>query len=130
IFDELYDFVKMAEFNHLGAFIFSREKGTAAARLKNIVGQTVAEMRLDAIMNLQAGISKKINQRMVGHIVPVLVEGVDPETDFLLKGRTVAMAPDVDGQVFITKGRGMVGEIAPVLIKEAHVYDLSGEIIE
>ena len=130
IFDELYDFVKMAEFNHLGAFIFSREKGTAAARLKNIVGQTVAEMRLDAIMNLQAGISKKINQRMVGHIVPVLVEGVDSETGFLLKGRTVTMAPDVDGQVFITKGRGMVGEIAPVLIKEAHVYDLLGEIID
>ena len=130
IFDELYDFVKTVEFNHLGAFIFSREKGTSAAGFKDVVEQGVAEMRLDAIMSLQADISEKNNQRMVGHIVPVLVEGVDPETDFLLKGRTAAMAPDVDGQVFINKGRGIVGEIVPVFIKEAHIYDLIGEIIE
>jgi hypothetical protein len=39
------------------------------------------------------------------------------------------MAPDVDCQVLINKGRGMVGEITPVLIKEAYPYDLVGEII-
>ncbi len=130
IFDELYRFVRMAEFDHLGAFIFSPEEGTPAARLEGVVERKVAEERVDAIMGLQAEISMRKNQRMVGHTVPVLVEGVSPETDLLLKGRTARMAPDVDGQVLINKGTGVTGEILPVLIKEAHTYDLVGEIIE
>lgn len=129
IFDELYDFVKLAEFDHLGVFIFSPEKGTPAARLKDAPERKVAEKRLEAIMSLQAEISKERNQRMVGDTIQVLIEGFSPETDLLLKGRTATMAPDVDGHVLINKGHGEVGEIVRVLITEAHTYDLVGEII-
>lgn len=118
----------MASFDHLGAYIFSPEKGTLAARLKGIPDHRIAEERLDAIMRLQANISKKNNQRLVNKTVPVLIEGLSPETDLLLSGRTATMAPDVDGRVLINKGQGVVGEITPVLIKEAHSYDLVGEI--
>jgi ribosomal protein S12 methylthiotransferase len=128
IYKELYDFVEMASFDHLGAYIFSPEKGTLAARLKGIPDHRIAEERLDAIMRLQANISKKNNQRLVNKTVPVLIEGLSPETDLLLSGRTATMAPDVDGRVLINKGQGVVGEITPVLIKEAHSYDLIGEI--
>jgi ribosomal protein S12 methylthiotransferase len=128
IFDELYGFVKAAEFDHLGAFIFSPEEGTPAARLETGVEGRVAKNRMDAIMRLQAEISGRKNRGMVGHMVSVLVEGVSPETDLLLKGRTATMAPDVDSQVLINKGEGVIGEIAPVRIKEAHTYDLVGEI--
>ncbi|MBW2168134.1 MAG: TRAM domain-containing protein [Deltaproteobacteria bacterium] len=79
-------------------------------------------------MTLQKEISKRLNQRLVGHTVAVLIEGVSPETDLLLKGRTETMAPDVDGQVLINKGEGVAGEIMPVLITDAHEYDLVGEI--
>ena len=128
IFDELYHFVRIAEFDHLGAFTFSPEKGTLAARLGGIVERKVAEERLDVIMGLQAEISERNNHRMVGQTVPVLVEGVSPETDLLLQGRTGTMAPDVDGQVLINKGEGVIGEIVPVRIREAHAYSLVGEI--
>ena len=128
IFDELYSFVKAVEFDHLGAFIFSPEEGTPAARLETVVEERVAKERLDAIMLLQAEISRRKNQGMVGHRVSVLVEGVSPETDLLLKGRTATMAPDVDGQVLINKGDAVIGEIAPVRIREAHAYDLVGQI--
>ena len=128
IFDELYSFVKAVEFDHLGAFIFSPEEGTPAARLETVVEERVAKERLDAIMRLQAEISRRKNQGMVGHRVSVLVEGVSPETDLLLKGRTATMAPDVDGQVLINKGDAVIGEIAPVRIREAHAYDLVGQI--
>jgi len=129
VFNELYEFVKSTGFDHLGAFIFSPEKGTRAARLKDIPERKVTERRLDAIMSLQAEISKKKNQDLVDCVVPVLIEGTSSETDLLLSGRTSTMAPDVDGQVLINKGRGVVGEITPVLIKEAHAYDLVGEIV-
>ncbi len=130
IFDELYGFVRAAEFDHLGGFIYSPEAGTSAARLETVVEESVAKERLDAIMSLQAQISERKNQEMVGHIVSVLVEGVSPETHLLLKGRTAAMAPDVDGQVLINKGEGVIGEIVPVRIEKAHTYDLVGGIIQ
>lgn len=128
-FGELRDFVRAAEVDHLGVFVFSREKGAPATRLKQTVECETAEQRRDEIMMLQKGISNKLNQKMVGRVVPVLIEGVNPETDLLLKGRTATMAPDVDGQALINKGNGVTGEILPVLINEAHSYDLIGEIV-
>ncbi len=129
IFDGLCSFVGSAQVDHLGAFVFNREKGTSAARFKSTVDKEMAEKRLDRIMNIQADISRKANQQMVGNIIPVLVEELNPETDLLLNGRTETMAPDVDGQVLINRGEGLIGEIMPVLISEAHTYDLVGEIM-
>jgi ribosomal protein S12 methylthiotransferase len=128
-FRELYEFVRAAEFDHLGAFIFSPETGTPAARLGRRVKKKEAEERLDAVMRLQAGISRKKGKSLVGETIPVLVEGSSDETDLLLRGRTATMAPDVDGQVLINKGIGRIGEILPVRITEAHAYDLVGEIL-
>jgi ribosomal protein S12 methylthiotransferase len=127
-FAELCDFVRMAEFEHLGVFAFSREKGTVAAHFEQTVAPAVAKRRRDTIMDIQADISRKLNQRVVGNIIPTLVEGPSPETDLLLQGRTATMAPDVDSRVLINKGEGKVGTIMPVLIREAHAYDLVGEI--
>jgi len=129
IYRELYDFVEKAKFDHLGTFIFSPEKGTPAARLKGLPDQRIAEERQEAVMRLQSEITRKRNQRLVNKTVSVLIEGFSPETDLLLSGRTSAMAPDVDGRVLINKGKGVVGEITPVLINEAHAYDLIGEIV-
>jgi len=129
-FRELYEFLKSAEFDRLGVFSFSPEQGTAAARMENRVDERVAQARLREIMELQKGISKRLNQRLVGRTVPVLVEGLSPETELLLTGRTAAMAPDVDGQVLINEGSATVGDIVPVRITEAHPYDLVGGIAE
>jgi ribosomal protein S12 methylthiotransferase len=129
MFDELCDFVTMAQFDHLGVFVFSGEIGTVAARLKPAIRLEIGQTRAEKIIDLQADISRKINQQTVGDIVPVLIEGMSPETDLLLKGRTATMAPEVDGQVLINRGQGMAGEIMPVLITEAHPYDLVGEIV-
>jgi ribosomal protein S12 methylthiotransferase len=128
-FEELYNFVKISEFDHLGTFVYSPENGTPAARLKGIPEEGVSEKRRDAIMKLQADISYKKNSKIIGKVVPVLVEGVSPETELLLCGRTIQMAPDVDSQVLINKGEGVPGEIQKVRITEAHSYDIIGEII-
>jgi ribosomal protein S12 methylthiotransferase len=129
MFRELCEFVRETRFDHLGAFVFSPEKGAAASRLQPTVKTDLAKQRLDEIMAIQSGISMEINNRMVGCVTPVLIEGVNHETDLLLNGRTATMAPDVDGSVLINKGVGEAGEIMPVLISEAHPYDLVGEIL-
>jgi ribosomal protein S12 methylthiotransferase len=130
MFRELCDFVMMAQFDHLGVFVFSPEKGAPSSRLKRTVSLKEARRRRDRLMALQAAISERKNQRMIGRVLPVLVEGPCTETDLLLTGRLATMAPDVDGQVLINKGEGKVGAIMPVRITEAHTYDLIGEILE
>ena len=129
MFEELRDFVKMAQFEHLGVFAFSPEKGTPAARFPDQVDGEVAFKRRERLMQLQADISKKHHRQLLGRVLPVLVEGESSETDLLLAGRTATMAPDVDGRVLINDGEGVVGDILPVLITEAHAYDLVGKIL-
>jgi ribosomal protein S12 methylthiotransferase len=130
MFQELCDFVREARFEHLGAFVFSAEKGTPAARLPDRVDPAEAKRRHSEIMRIQQEIAEAANRRLLGTTVPVLVEGFSPETSLLLTGRTATMAPDVDGQVLINKGEGRVGEILPVRITESHAYDLVGEVTE
>jgi ribosomal protein S12 methylthiotransferase len=130
IFNKLMEFIKLVEFENLGTFIFSPEKGTRAARLEGLPQASIAEERLKEIMELQATLSQNRNQRLVGKTLPVILDGFSDETDLLLSGRTAGMAPDVDGRVLINKGQGKIGEIKPVLINEVYAYDLIGEIIE
>jgi len=127
-FRALCDFIREAKFDRLGVFSFSPEKGTPAARLKDGIPREVVESRIEVVMEIQAENSRELNNQLVGKTVPVLVEGLHPETDLLLNGRTATMAPDVDGQVLINKGTAAVGEIVPVRISEAHTYDLVGGI--
>ena len=129
MFEGLCDFVRMAEFDYMGVFTFSPEKGTRAARLSPQVESAIASERRKKLMAIQAGISKRKKQQMIGRVLPVLIEGESPETDLLLAGRTATMAPDVDGRVLINEGEGVVGEIMPVLITGAHEYDLVGGIV-
>ena len=127
-FRELCDFIREARFDRLGVFPFSPEKGTPAARLKDSIPQEMVECRIEEVMKIQAENSRKLNEELVGKTVPVLVEGLHPETELLLSGRTATMAPEVDGQVLINEGSATVGEIVPVRITEVHTYDLVGSI--
>jgi ribosomal protein S12 methylthiotransferase len=127
-FKELCSFLHEAQFERLGVFAFSPEKGTRAARFKDSIPQSVVNDRFHELIEIQATISRKINKGLVGKTVPVIVEGLSPETDLLLTGRTARMAPDIDGQVLINEGNAMVGDIVPVHITEAHTYDVVGSI--
>jgi ribosomal protein S12 methylthiotransferase len=66
----------------------------------------------------------------VGTVQPVLVEGISPESEYLLTGRLITQAPDIDGQVYLTAGVGQVGEIQSVRLTRALPFDLVGEILD
>ena len=88
-----------------------------------------ARRRARQIKTLQAKIVKARLRALVGTIQEVRVEGVSPESDYLLTGRLRSQAPEIDGQVYITAGVGRVGEIQPVHLTRALPYDLVGEIV-
>ena len=89
----------------------------------------LARQRARRLKALQAGIVKEKLKALLGSVKPVLVEGVSPESDYLLSGRLITQAPEIDGQVYITAGEGRVGEVQPVRLTRALPYDLLGEIV-
>jgi len=129
-FQTLFDFVKEAEFEHVGVFTYSLEEGTPAYGLGDPVPERTKQSRKRKLLELQQKISRAKNQALVGQVLEVLVEGAHEETDMVLKGRHRGQAPEVDGNVLIVGGEPKVGAIQSVRITEAHAYDLVGEVVE
>jgi ribosomal protein S12 methylthiotransferase len=129
-FANLLGFVNEGHFDRVGVFKYSREEGTPAAELADQVPERIKKSREQKLMKAQQRVSFRRNRSLVGRIVPVLVEGFSEETDLLLSGRSMRQAPDIDGQVYITAGQAMVGDIVPLRITDSSDYDLIGEIVE
>jgi ribosomal protein S12 methylthiotransferase len=129
-FQELFDFLREVEFDHLGVFRYSAEEGTVAADFTDRIPEEIAQARFELLMEGQKEISLRKNRKRIATVEPVLVTGLSPESDLLIQGRARFQAPEVDGVIYITKGRARFGEIQPVQIIEAHPYDLVGVIVE
>lgn len=129
-FAALLDLIEEVRFEHLGVFLYSPEEDTPAARFHPQVPRRLARQRARLIKALQAKAVKIRQKSLKSTIQPVLVAGVSSESEYLLAGRLMTQAPEIDGQVFITGGDARVGEIQPVRIKRALPYDLVGEVVE
>ena len=131
-FEELLDFVEEAQFERLGVFKYSEEEGTAAARMPQTVTEEEKERRWQEIMELQAAISRKKNEALIGTIQRVMIDAFDHESD-KWSGRTQAHAPEVDGSVYVGLGafdeveHMSAGDMIEARIVEAQDYDLIGE---
>ncbi len=126
-FKELVDFVKEIRFDRLGVFTYSREEDTPAYQMEEQVEEDVKLKRQERIMLLQSDISMDNNQKMVGRVIKVLIEGIDGKKYY---GRSYKDAPEIDGNVFFSSTeKHYPGEFTYVKIMEATEYDLIGEEI-
>jgi len=128
-FARLLEFVREGHFERVGVFRYSREEGTAAAKLEDQIPERTKKARYQKLMRAQNRVSFRKNRALVGRVDPVLVEGFSEETDLLLRGRSIRQAPDVDGLVYITAGQADIGDIVPLRITDSSEYDLIGEIV-
>ena len=124
-FDDLMDFVQRHPFDHLGAFTYSPEEGTAAADMENQVDEDVKSERLDELMALQQEMSRERLARHVGKTLTVLVEDALPDGSY--EGRTRYQAPEIDGVTHFIGPAGIrPGEFVQVKITDSSEYDLEG----
>ncbi len=124
-FNELYEFVKENEFDRLGVFKYSKEKGTDAYNLKNHIPEKIKEDRLKELMFLQQKISLKKNKDLIGKNVNVLVDSFDVNKKISI-GRTEKDAPEIDNNVIIDN-KIEPGSIIEVKIINAKEYDIYAE---
>ena len=116
----LCDFLTAWQFDNLGTFIYSKEEGTAAARLKGHLRKGVKKARFQKVMELQKEISKEKLRHLKGERTKVIVESREGER---MVGRILQQAPDVDGVAFI-HGDCKVGEIRDGVVVGTLDYDV------
>ena len=128
-FEELCLFLKDMKLERVGAFPFSPEEGTPAAKMEHPDAQT-AQQRAAMVETIQSRIMDEYNEAIIGKTLDVLVDGFDEEFEQYF-GRTYADSPDIDGRVWIACEEDLSeGDFVKVCIDGLVEGDLSGYIVE
>ena len=128
-FEELKEFVRWAKFERMGAFAYSEEEGTYAAKnFKDEIADEVKQARLSELMDIQQGISAEVQARKVGSVMTVVVDRKEGE---YYVGRTEFDSPEVDPEVLIPVSEGVLrkGTFYKVEIVDSDDFDLYGKKI-
>lgn len=130
-FDELCEFVRTAKFDKLGAFMYSKEEGTPAAKLPEQIHGNTKKSRYNKIMEIQQKISNENLKNKIGQKFEVLIEDISFDGKYLI-GRTKQDVPDIDGIIYVKNQdkKNLVNQFIKVHIIEVKDYDLIGEIIK
>ena len=124
-FEYLLDWLDEAQLDRVGAFRFEPVEGAAANDLDGAVPEAVKEERYARIMERTAAISAAKLQAKVGREIDVILDAVDDEGG--ATGRSMADAPEIDGEVFLREVVGReVGDIIRVRVEDADDHDLYG----
>ena len=126
-FKGLMKFIEEIKFDHLGAFKYSKEEGTASYSFSHQVRESTKQRRLEEVMELQQKISYEQNKKHIGETMTGLVVG--KENGYYLLRSYFNAPDDVDGKILFSSSKELKeGDKVDVLIKESYVYDLYGEL--
>jgi ribosomal protein S12 methylthiotransferase len=126
-FAELESFVQDTGFDHVGVFTYSHEEGTRAFALPDDVPARTKRRRRDALMARQRRIVAARQATRIGREIEVMIDGVSPEHELVLQGRTEGQAPDIDAVVYLTDCDPALhrpGDLIRAQIVDARDYDL------
>jgi len=135
-FDALCKWTKKMRFERMGAFAYSEEEGTYAAKhYQDDIPDEIKQKRLSQLMDIQQQISLEIQQEKVGKILRVII---DREEGEYWVGRTEYDSPEVDCEVLVEKVKGerlkvkgiKIGDIIHVEITKAEEFDIYGKQID
>jgi len=129
-FGEMLEWVAETRFDRLGCFAYSHEENTHAHTLPDDVPPEVKDRRVEAVMELQQGISLDINQAKVGQTYQVLIDRLDLDGGYFV-GRTEHDSPEVDNEVLldIKTNYARIGDFVRAKVDRAEDFDLHGSMI-
>jgi ribosomal protein S12 methylthiotransferase len=131
--DELVDFVRATEFDHVGVFTYSHEEGTRAHAMDDDVPAAVKAARRDRVMRLQKQIVARKLKARLGETVRVLVDGPSSESPLVLQGRFEGQAPDIDAVVYLSECDPSTiasGQMVSARVTGAMGYDLVASVVD
>ena len=127
-FEELLQFLQIAQLDRVGCFQYSPVEGAAANDLDNHVPEELKQERWERFMETQQEISTQKLQAKIGQKLEVLVDEANAEG---IVARSAADAPEIDGNVFLEPDpRVEAGDFIQVKIHDADEYDLYGVLAD
>jgi len=127
-FQTLLDWMDEAQLDRVGCFQYENVAGARSNALPDHVADEVKQERWERFMVKAQAISEAKLAAKVGKVMDVIVDEVDTDAATC---RTMADAPEIDGNLFIDEGfEGVkVGDIVTVEVDEAGEYDLWGRLV-
>ena len=121
-FEETLKLVKECKYDNAYTFIYSPRVGTPASKLSDNITKEEKEKRLYKLNDIVNTYFKENNDKLVGKIVPVLVEGIsDKKNEYF--GYS-----DTNKLVNFTGDDVELGSIVDVKITEAKTWSLDGKV--
>ncbi len=119
-FRQTLETVEEVGFDSAFTFVFSARRGTEAAGMAAQVSEEVKRDRIERLVELCQGVASERNQRRVGLVQEVLVEGPSRNDPDVLRGRTRR------NTTVNFAGSASPGELVPVTIEAASSTTLRG----
>ena len=124
-FEDTLDVVRKVKFEQVYMFIYSRRVGTPGDRMENQIPEEIKHKRFDKLKELVESQIEENNQKYVGTIQKVLVEGESKNNQELLTGRT-----DSNKVVIFEGDKSLIGQVINLKIVSEHMWYLKGEVVE
>ena len=124
-FQETLDLVRHCKFDNAFTFIYSPRENTPASRLADNTPLEVKEKRLQELNQLVNQYFLENNQKKVGNIEKVLVEGKNENGKTDLYGYT-----ETNKLINFNGSSDTIGKIIDVKVTDAKTWSLDGEICE
>lgn len=127
-FQHLLDWLIEAQLDRVGCFQYENVKGASSNHLPNQIAKEVKEDRWNRLMEVSQKISETKLEKKIGKDLDVIIDSIESDGATC---RTMADAPEIDGNLFIDKNfeKLSVGEIVKVTVDGASEYDLWGKLI-
>jgi ribosomal protein S12 methylthiotransferase len=127
-FQTLLDWLDEAQLDRVGCFQYENVAGARSNDLPDHVPAEVKQDRWERFMEKAQAISEAKLAAKVGQVMQVLVDEVDEEGATC---RTMADAPEIDGNLFIDADFETLspGDMVTVEVEEASEYDLWGRVV-
>lgn len=123
-FEDTIDVVKQIKFEQVYMFIYSRRVGTPGDKMENQIPEEVKHKRFDRLKKLVESQIKENNQKYVGTVQKVLVEGQSKNNSNMLTGRT-----DTNKVVNFEGDSNLIHKIIDLKIVSEHMWYLKGECL-
>ncbi len=123
-FKETLEVVRECRYDSAFTFIFSARIGTPAIQMEDHVSLEEKEKRLYELNELVNHYAKKANDRYLGKVVPVLIEGVSNKSSNMMMGYTDTMK-----LVNVKNADDFIGKIVNVKITDVKTWSLDGELV-
>ena len=121
-FEDTLDVVRKVCFEQVYMFIYSRRVGTPGDKMTNQIPEDIKHKRFDRLKELVESQIAENNQKYIGTIQKVLVEGPSKNNPDLLTGRT-----DSNKVVIFEGSPELKDQIIDLKIVSEHMWYLKGE---